>query len=157
MARARRLPHPGHGARRAGEGRGVCRSRGGGTVDHVDEALIGFTFNAPEEPPVTVLERISGPGDSGGPAFLCAELSLDAMGRLACTGERPLVGISAFQFSDDTPFQEGIYGVQERYARVSSHMEWLTGTMRSGASGRCVNGRWAGATPPCLNRPLPRP
>ena len=34
--------------------------------------------------------------------------------------------------------QIGIYGVTERYVRISSHREWITQAMTTGAAGECT-------------------
>ena len=115
------------------------------TINHVDDALIGFTFNAPKDDAVTMLEGISGDGDSGGPAFMCEELALDPGGLLSCTGQITLLGVSSFQFSEDEPYQQGVYGVFERYARISSHADWIETTMATGQAGMCEG--WASDDP----------
>ena len=63
------------------------------------------------------LEGISGPGDSGGPAFL------------QVGNQRYLIGVSAWQDSASTDWQEGRYGVVEYYSRISHHLGWLQATM----------------------------
>jgi hypothetical protein len=39
-------------------------------VEKADGPFLQFRFDAPEDPNVTDLEGISGPGDSGGPAYI---------------------------------------------------------------------------------------
>jgi len=80
------------------------------TIDLVDERLIGFTFHAPDDPGATALEGISGPGDSGGPAFVREE------------GELRLAGISSYQ---EDARRAGTYGARERYTRVFAFRDWI--------------------------------
>lgn len=86
-------------------------------VDGANEALIWWRFDAPGDSAVTEVEGISGPGDSGGPALL----DLD--------GKIHVVGVSSAQSTSATGGQEGVYGVTEYYARVSSHLAWIERTM----------------------------
>lgn len=72
-----------------------------------------FIFNTPET--ATELEGISGPADSGGPAFLELDNKLY------------VVGVSSYQRGNG--FKEAHYGVKEYYGRVSSHHHWLRTTI----------------------------
>lgn len=107
------------------------------TVDHLEESLVGFTFNAPEDEGVTILEGISGDGDSGGPAFICEELTVDPAGRVGCEGQRRLVGVSSHQLLSSESTKQGTYGVQERYVRVSAHRDWIEHAMATQSAGSC--------------------
>jgi len=79
-------------------------------VERADERWLVFRFDPPEG--ATDLEGISGPGDSGGPAFLERD------------GRRYLAGISSWQ-DDREQGSPGVYGVLEYYARVSSYADWI--------------------------------
>lgn len=79
--------------------------------------FLGFRFDAPGDPGVSELEGISGPGDSGGPAFALRD------GRLY------VIGVSSWQDSRPTQRQQGRYGVIEYYTRVSFFHEWIVGVM----------------------------
>lgn len=68
-----------------------------------------FLFDAPDT--ALSLEGISGPGDSGGPAFLEIENTLY------------VAGVSSAQ--DTMGLKEGQYGVKEYYSRVSTHYSWI--------------------------------
>lgn len=68
-----------------------------------------FRFDAPGA--ATSLEGISGPGDSGGPAFIERD------------GMRYVAGISGFQ--DRNGYERASYNVLEYYSRVSTHVEWI--------------------------------
>jgi secreted trypsin-like serine protease len=57
------------------------------------------------------LEGISGPGDSGGPAFITTPSGLK------------VAGVSSHQRNNDNG--EGLYGVQEYYTRTSAHKQWI--------------------------------
>lgn len=80
-------------------------------IDRALENWLRFRFDAPPEG--TELEGISGPGDSGGPAFLDGKLA----------------GVSSGQ-DDRATGKEGVYGVDEYYVRVSSYLDWIRVTMR---------------------------
>lgn len=83
-------------------------------IDAVKKNWLVFGF---EEPPAgTELEGISGPGDSGGPAFLVRE------------GTVFLAGVSSGQDHRATG-KEGVYGVTEYYVRISSYAAWVEETI----------------------------
>lgn len=89
-----------------------------GATDRIDEATeywLKFRFDEGRE--ATELEGISGPGDSGGPAFLERE------------GVRYLAGVGSGQSTRATNGREGVYGVTEYYTRVSSYLEWIAAVM----------------------------
>jgi hypothetical protein len=69
-----------------------------------------FRFDSPESGNALPLEAVSGPGDSGGPAFVMRN------------GALYLVGVSSFQQDEASP---GLYGVIENYERVSDHVHWI--------------------------------
>jgi hypothetical protein len=84
-------------------------------VDTVSDRWLKWNFTSPDEDSVSVteFEGISGPGDSGGPAFIRYGNKLY------------LAGISSGQSTRYTGGREGIYGVTEYYVRVSSHIKWI--------------------------------
>lgn len=87
-----------------------------GATNRVDEATdlwLKFRFDAPDDPRTTGLEGVSGPGDSGGPAYFGEGDS--AM----------LVGVSSGQSSRATGGKPGHYGVVEYYVRVSRYVKWI--------------------------------
>jgi hypothetical protein len=86
-----------------------------------DNRVVAWTFRGPNDPAVTPLEGISGPGDSGGPAFLMHE------GRLC------VAGVSSAQ--DTAGFEEGRYGVREIYPRISYYRSWIEDVIRGGHPG----------------------
>ncbi len=86
-------------------------------IDKVSDHWIAFRFDAPDDPRVTRLEGVSGPGDSGGPAFIRVE------------GENYLAGISSHQFPSKPGAGEGLYGAVEYYTRVSHYIEWIQAVM----------------------------
>jgi hypothetical protein len=88
-------------------------------IDSVKQRWLVFCFDAP--PGGTDLEGISGPGDSGGPAFI------------TMNGQAFLAGVSSGQDSRATG-KEGVYGVTEYYVRVSSYYDWIKGVI--GPDGR---------------------
>ncbi len=80
-------------------------------VDGVNDKWLWFDFDAPGSADETFLEGISGPGDSGGPAYLVENETLF------------VAGISSHQ--DDAGNKKGTYGVIEYYTRVSSYADWI--------------------------------
>jgi hypothetical protein len=86
-------------------------------VETVEASLLRFRFDAPGEPGITELEGVSGPGDSGGPAFL------ERDGHFYC------VGVISAQDSRPADRQQGRYKVLEYYPRVSHFAAWLRQTM----------------------------
>jgi hypothetical protein len=88
-------------------------------IDKVEGADIQFRFDAPDDAAVTELEGISGPGDSGGAAYLEQD------------GKLFVVGVSSWQDTRPSGRVQGLYGVVEHYVRVSHHYDWITRTIRS--------------------------
>lgn len=86
-------------------------------IDEASDLWLKFEFDRGEA--ATDLEGISGPGDSGGPAFLRRD------------GETYLAGVSSAQSTRATGGNEGLYGVTEYYTRLSSYLDWLRGVMTS--------------------------
>ena len=78
-------------------------------VDRVEGDTLVFRFDAPEDENVTALEGISGPGDSGGPAFLDTADGLRIAGLSVASSGRP----------------KGRYGNLEFYSRVSPEVTWI--------------------------------
>lgn len=74
---------------------------------------LSWTFDHPDTKTkyLTEYEGISGPGDSGGPAFIVENDTVY------------LAGISSWQDTKDGP--EGLYGVVENYTRVSQYIKWI--------------------------------
>ena len=85
-------------------------------IDGVEKSWIYFAFDPPESKNVTEFEGVSGPGDSGGPAFLMEHDSLF------------ILGVSSFQKGQDK-FGKGRYGVTEYYSRVSAFSTWIHQTI----------------------------
>lgn len=77
----------------------------------VQEQWLQFVFD--RDANALPLEGISGPGDSGGPAYL---VSADSV----C-----LMGISSWQNAESTNWEEGKYGVIEHYSRISYFRDWI--------------------------------
>lgn len=92
-------------------------------VQQATGTVLTWKFHAPTDPLVTPLEGISGPGDSGGPAFI---------GSSSC-----LAGISSHQSYEVDPTQpkqdqpEGRYGAIETYTRVSAFAPWIRETIKA--------------------------
>lgn len=87
-----------------------------GATNRVDEATdfwLKFLFDAPDSARSTPLEGISGPGDSGGPAFLDG------------VEDEILVGVGSGQSTRATGGNQGRYGVTEFYTRVSRYVDWI--------------------------------
>lgn len=88
-------------------------------VDEASEYWLRWTFDDPEAEgsQATPLEGISGPGDSGGPAYYEAD------------GVTYVVGVSSGQSTRATGGREGFYGVTEFYTRVSNYADWIAQTI----------------------------
>lgn len=82
-------------------------------IDSTSTHWIKFRFDEPNNPNTTELEGISGPGDSGGPAFI------------EVNGQKYLAGISSNQLNVQIGVKEGHYGVIEYYTRVTSYIQWI--------------------------------
>jgi len=84
-------------------------------VEQATDYWLKWTFDDPkvDSDRITRLEGISGPGDSGGPAFM------------EVAGTLYLVGISSAQSTRNSSGVEGVYGVMEYYTRVSRYVEWV--------------------------------
>ncbi len=81
-------------------------------IDSVRPARILFDFSKP--PAGTDLEGVSGPGDSGGPAFV----EID--------GRPLLIGVSSAAMNG----KPGRYGVTEVYTRISAFAPWIDGMIK---------------------------
>ncbi len=79
-------------------------------IDGADSLWIRFTFDSPATKVATEYEGVSGPGDSGGPAFIMKGDTVY------------LAGISSHQVS---PHGKGRYGATEFYSRVSRYAKWI--------------------------------
>ena len=92
-------------------------------VGSANGAVLTWKFHAPGDPDITATEGISGPGDSGGPAFL---------GKDGC-----LAGISSHQSYEVDPSKpmldqpQGRYGAIETYTRISAFVPWIRSTIAS--------------------------
>ena len=86
-------------------------------LESATEKWLTWTFDHPDTQTkfLTDFEGISGPGDSGGPAFI---LKNDVV---------YLAGVSAWQ--DTKGGDEGLYGVVENYSRVSQYIQWINDEM----------------------------
>ncbi len=80
-------------------------------VTVAEEQWIQFVFDRGEK--ALPLEGISGPGDSGGPAYIITANSV-------C-----IIGVSSWQNAESTDWQEGKYGVIENYSRISYFRSWI--------------------------------
>lgn len=88
-------------------------------VDSTDDQWIRFIFDQGDN--ALPLEGISGPGDSGGPAYINVE------------GQLYLIGVSSWQNAESTEWEEARYGVIENYSRISYFQKWIKKTMAGGA------------------------
>ena len=79
-------------------------------IERVQNQWLVFRFDDPST--ATHLEGISGPGDSGGPAFIEEG------------GVLYIAGVSSHQ-DDRQQGRHGVYGVWEYYARVSHYLDWI--------------------------------
>jgi len=88
-------------------------------IDQASDFWLKFAFDPPGSERTTPLEGVSGPGDSGGPAYL---YGVDG---------QVLVGVSSGQSTRATGGQPGRYTVVEYYVRVSRYVEWIDRTLGS--------------------------
>lgn len=88
-------------------------------VDEATEYWLKWKFDNPDSKTdrITEMEGISGPGDSGGPAFI------------KINNKFYLAGISSGQSTRNTQGIEGVYGVIEYYTRVSNYSNWIVENM----------------------------
>ncbi len=86
-------------------------------VDAVADGWLVWRFDDPRSraDQALALEGISGPGDSGGPAYV-----VTPKGRF-------VVGVSAGQRTFGG--EEGLYGVDEYYVRLTWYAEWIAATI----------------------------
>ena len=82
-------------------------------ISSVGELFVTFVFDAPDSEAAEELEGISGPGDSGGPAYL-------RMNTGFC-----VVAVSSGQDAQPTGGLNGRYGVVEFYSRVDVLRDWI--------------------------------
>jgi secreted trypsin-like serine protease len=89
-------------------------------IDTIAGEYLRFTFDKPGSKNSTKYEGVSGPGDSGGPAFIDTG------------GKRFIIGVSSHQFAmievDDNGKEQGgpgYYGAIENYTRVSDYKDWI--------------------------------
>lgn len=91
-------------------------------VGGIDGSLLRFRFDEPGDPGVTDLEGVSGPGDSGGPAYVDID------------GVRYVIGVSSSQDSRPAGRKPGHYKVLEYYPRVSHFAGWIGGVIGAPAA-----------------------
>lgn len=81
-------------------------------VDKVSGQWMSFTFNAPNNGALE-FEGISGSGDSGSPAYIIDK------------GKTHILGISSWQDTQATDWQQGLYNVVEYYTYLPHYKAWL--------------------------------
>lgn len=84
-------------------------------IEKTDEKWLHFDFDSPSNNPL-LLEGVSAPGDSGGPAFIQTPDGLQ------------IAGVSSHQL-DNSAGEANVYGVTEKYTRISTYLPWITKTM----------------------------
>ncbi len=82
-------------------------------VDVASDFWLKMVFDPPESSRTTRLEGVSGPGDSGGPAYVDGD------------GAEVVVGVSSGQSTRATGGKLGRYGVTDFYTRVSRYVPWI--------------------------------
>lgn len=87
-------------------------------VDNAEGQWVRFTFEQGDD--ALPLEGISGPGDSGGPAYINFE------------GQLFIIGVSSWQNAEPTEWEEARYGVIENYSRISHFQTWIKQTIADG-------------------------
>ncbi|MCP4989581.1 MAG: trypsin-like serine protease [Colwellia sp.] len=81
-------------------------------IDKVDGQWISFQFNSPSNRALD-LEGISGGGDSGSPAYVIKN------------GVYHIVGLSSWQNTEATNWEQGFYGAIDNYTSVQYYRGWL--------------------------------
>jgi hypothetical protein len=112
--------HYNTGTGKTGPDKKLKREMRGATnrIESANEHWLYFTFDAPDSNAVTDLEGVSGPGDSGAPAYITKG------------GKLFVAGISSRSRDSNGDGIEPGYGDEDLYARVSSYEKWITETMR---------------------------
>jgi hypothetical protein len=82
-------------------------------IDDAEGSVLRFRFDGPADSAVTELEGISGPGDSGGAAYV------------ERGGTQYVIGVSSGQNARAANGQRGHYKVLEFYTRVSHFADWI--------------------------------
>lgn len=95
-------------------GEATTLNRAENIIETAEGLWITFDFDSPKNNALA-LEGISGPGDSGGPAFISTSKGLK------------VAGVSSHQRNNNDG--EGLYGVREYYTRTSAHKQWIENTM----------------------------
>ncbi|MEJ7861053.1 MAG: S1 family peptidase [Pyrinomonadaceae bacterium] len=87
-------------------------------IEKTNDYWLYFTFDAPESKSVTDLEGVSGPGDSGAPAYIIVN------------GKLFVAGISSRSRDANKDGIEPGYGDEDLYTRVSSYQKWIEETIQ---------------------------
>jgi hypothetical protein len=87
-------------------------------IETTNDYWLYFTFDAPDSKTVTDLEGVSGPGDSGAPAYITAG------------GKLFVAGVSSRSRDANKDGIEPAYGDEDLYARVSLYKKWIEETMQ---------------------------
>lgn len=86
-------------------------------IESTNENWLSFTFDSPDSKAVTDLEGVSGPGDSGAPAYITVK------------GKLFVVGISSRSRDTNGDGIEPAYGDEDLYTRVSLYKKWIKKTI----------------------------
>jgi len=87
-------------------------------IETTNEYWLYFTFDDPDSNSVTDLEGVSGPGDSGAPAYITVG------------GKLFVAGVSSRSRDSNGDGIEPAYGDEDLYARVSLYKKWIKKTMK---------------------------
>ena len=82
-------------------------------IEKLNEYWLYFTFDSPDSNAVTDLEGVSGPGDSGAPAYITVD------------GKLFVAGIGSRSRDVNKDGIEPGYGDEDLYTRVSSVQKWI--------------------------------
>ena len=86
-------------------------------INSANEHFVTFVFDAPDSEDTVPLEGISGPGDSGGPAYLSTDAGFCVLAVSSGQDAKPAGGLN------------GRYGVVEFYSRVDVLRDWIDKTI----------------------------
>jgi secreted trypsin-like serine protease len=87
-------------------------------VDKVKNQWLSFTFDSPENGALEY-EGMCGGGDSGSPAYIVKD------------GITHVVGLSSWQDTEATNWEQGFYGAEDYYTYISFYKSWLNSHVKS--------------------------
>ena len=81
-------------------------------VDKIEGQWLSFNFSSPDHDALEY-EGICGGGDSGSPAYIIEN------------GTTHIIGLSSWQDTEATNWEQGYYGVIDYYTYLNHYREWI--------------------------------